>query len=58
MQSLVEKGLLASDWIKAISSLIGGKGGGSKTAAQASGTNIDRVADVLEKAKEHASTKV
>ena len=48
--SLVEKGFLANDWIEAISSLTGGEGGGSRTSAQASGTNIDRVSEILEKA--------
>jgi alanyl-tRNA synthetase len=55
MQLLVEKGLLASDWVKAISPLIGGKGGGSKSSAQASGTNINQVSGVLEKARNFAA---
>lgn len=45
---------MANEWIKSVSALMGGKGGGSKTAAQASGTNTDKVLEVLQKAREYA----
>lgn len=58
VQSLVERGFMANDWIKAVATVMGGKGGGSKTSAQASGTSTDKVAEVLQLAREFAKCKL
>lgn len=54
----VEKGLKASEWISAISSLINGKGGGKAESAQASGNNIASLKEVIETAKNFANLKL
>lgn len=57
-KSAVEKGLKANEWINHISQLMGGKGGGKPESAQASGSNYDKVDEILELAKQFASTKL
>ena len=37
---------------------VGGKGGGSKTSAQCSGTNVDKLPEVVNMAKEFAKCKI
>ena len=58
MQSLADRGFFASEWIKAVATEMGGKGGGSKTSAQASGTNTDKLAEVVQLAKDFAKSKL
>lgn len=57
-KSGIEKGLKANEWIQQLSGVMGGKGGGKAESAQASGTNYDRVDEVLELAKKFASSKL
>lgn len=57
-KSGIDKGLKANEWIQQLSSVIGGKGGGKPESAQASGTNYDKVDEVLELAKKFASSKL
>lgn len=57
-QSGIAKGLKANEWIQQLSSVLGGKGGGKPESAQASGTNYDKVDEVLELAKKFASSKL
>ncbi|XP_044743601.1 alanine--tRNA ligase, cytoplasmic [Chrysoperla carnea] len=54
----VEKGLKANEWIQQISPLMGGKGGGKPESAQASGTNIGALNEVIELAAQFAKTKL
>lgn len=54
----VEKGLKANEWIGAVSSLINGKGGGKAESAQASGSNISSLNEVIELAKNFAKSKL
>ncbi|MGB2783645.1 MAG: alanine--tRNA ligase [Atribacterota bacterium] len=49
---LVEKGYNAGNIIKAIAPIVGGKGGGKKTIAQAGGSKADKLNQALEKAYE------
>lgn len=56
--SAIQKGLKANEWIQQLSGTIGGKGGGKPESAQASGTNYDKVDEVLELAKKFASSKL
>ncbi len=50
--SLVERGLDASELVKALGKYIGGGGGGKPTLAEAGGKNPDGIADALAAAKE------
>lgn len=57
-KSVVEKGLKANEWIQHISHVMGGKGGGKPESAQASGSNYEKVDEVLKLAQEFAATKL
>ena len=57
-QEMSGNGLTASEWVKSVAALIGGKGGGSKTSAQASGTNVEKLSEAVEAAKLFASSRV
>ncbi|XP_047545346.1 alanine--tRNA ligase, cytoplasmic [Vanessa atalanta] len=57
-KNLIEKGLLASEWIQSIVPIIGGKGGGKAESAQASGNNIRALDDAIKKAREFATSKL
>lgn len=46
---LAQKGYNAGSIIKAIAPIVGGKGGGKKTMAQAGGTRVDKLEQALEK---------
>ena len=49
---LVQKGYNAGNIIKAIAPIVGGKGGGKKTMAQAGGQKVDKLNQALEKVYE------
>lgn len=49
---LAQKGYNAGSIIKAIAPIVGGKGGGKKTMAQAGGTRVDKLEQALEKVYE------
>ena len=49
---LVQKGYNAGNIIKAIAPIVGGKGGGKKTMAQAGGSKVDKLNQALEKVYE------
>jgi len=49
------KGLKADEWVKKISHVIGGKGGGKPISAQGSGDKIDDVNKAIDLAKEFAT---
>lgn len=49
---LAQKGYNAGSIIKAIAPIVGGKGGGKKTMAQAGGTGVDKLEQALEKVYE------
>lgn len=54
----VAQGLSAKDWIAEITTLIGGKGGGKDTNAQAVGDRPEKIADALEIARGFAQMKL
>jgi alanyl-tRNA synthetase len=58
VQCLAGNGLTASDWVKSVTAIIGGKGGGNETNAQGSGINVDKLSEALEAAKQYASSRV
>lgn len=57
-QNAVDKGLKASEWVAAVSPLMGGKGGGKAESAQASGANYEVLNAALDKAVAFASSKL
>lgn len=48
----------ANEWIQAITSLMQGKGGGKSESAQASGSNIVCLNEIVSKANEFADQKL
>ncbi|CAO1341524.1 unnamed protein product [Diamesa hyperborea] len=57
-KSAIDKGLKANEWIQQISELMGGKGGGKQENAQASGSNIGNIDEILLLATQFAKTKL
>ncbi|CAH1759723.1 5299_t:CDS:10 [Entrophospora sp. SA101] len=57
-QPLIEKGLKANDWAKAVSETVGGKSGGKDETAQGTGTNIDDVDKALIVAEEFVKLRL
>lgn len=57
-KSAVAKGLKANEWVQHISTVMGGKGGGKELSAQASGSNPDKVDEVLQLAKKFVAAKL
>lgn len=57
-QVVSDKGLSASEWVRHIADVIGGKGGGKDESAQASGTNPDALSKAMEMAEEFAKLKL
>lgn len=57
-KNAIDKGLKANEWIQQLSSVINGKGGGKPESAQTSGTNYDKVDEVMELAKKFAASKL
>ena len=51
------KGLKADEWVKAVSGVIGGKGGGKPASAQGSGDKYTEVNEVLTIASDFAKMK-
>ncbi len=50
-RGLVERGLSAGDWVKEVSAVVGGGGGGRPDLAQAGGKHPERIPAALEKAR-------
>jgi len=57
-KSKIEKGLKANEWVQHVSTVMNGKGGGKPESAQASGSNYDKLNEVLKLAATFASTKL
>lgn len=53
-----EKGLLASEWVKSVVNIMGGKGGGKAESAQASGNIPDSLGEAIKIAQEFAESKL
>lgn len=49
----MSKGVQADQWVSSVSSVIGGRGGGKATTAQASGTKTDKLNDALRIARQY-----
>jgi len=57
-KSAVEKGLKANEWVQHVSATLGGKGGGKPESAQASGTNYEKVDEIVLLASKFAQSKL
>lgn len=57
-KNAVERGLLASEWVQSIATLIKGKGGGKAESAQASGNNPNCLNEAMKIAREFAISKL
>lgn len=56
--SLVQKGLSASEWLKAIAPIVGGKGGGKPETAQGGGPLVDKAAQAKNEAEKWISDRL
>ncbi|CAH0404764.1 unnamed protein product [Chilo suppressalis] len=57
-KNLIEKGLLASEWVQSVVTIMGGKGGGKAESAQASGNKPQNIQEALKIAQEFAKSKL
>ncbi|GAB1869571.1 Alanine--tRNA ligase [Camponotus japonicus] len=57
-KSAISKGLKANEWIQVIAPAMQGKGGGKPESAQASGTNIACLNEIISRANEFAKQKL
>tara|TARA_R110000782_G_scaffold13976_5_gene40927 strand:+ start:8738 stop:11647 length:2910 start_codon:yes stop_codon:yes gene_type:complete len=51
---MIDKGLKAGDWVRAITEILGGKGGGRPDTAQGSGSDLSRLKDAAAEARRMA----
>lgn len=54
----LQRGLKANEWVAEVSKIMGGKGGGKPESAQASGSNFEKVDEVVALATKFANTKL
>jgi alanyl-tRNA synthetase len=57
-QPLIARGLKAGDWVREVSAVVGGKGGGRPDGAQGGGTDPSKVVDAAALARTFASSKL
>lgn len=57
-KNIIEKGLLASEWVQSVTICMGGKGGGKSESAQASGNNPSALNEAIKTAREFAKSKL
>ncbi|KAF5399050.1 Alanyl tRNA synthetase cytoplasmic [Paragonimus heterotremus] len=57
-KSVAVKGLKANEWVASVSPVMNGKGGGKDSSAQATGTRIEALDDVVRLANQFARTKL
>ena len=57
-EPMIAMGLRAGDWVRSVSAIVGGKGGGRPDAAQGGGTDPSKVADAMVEAERFASGTV
>ena len=54
-KALIDKGLKAGDWVRAVAEILGGKGGGRPDAAQGSGTDLSKLREATTEARRIAN---
>ena len=57
-RDLVERGIKAGDWVKAVAPIVGGNGGGKPDLAQAGGKNPEKIEQAIEEAVKFIESKV
>lgn len=57
-KNIIEKGLLASEWVQSVVDIMGGKGGGKAESAQASGNKPQNLKEAMKVAGEFAKSKL
>ena len=57
-QALIDKGLKAGDWVKAVAKVVGGGGGGKPDSAQAGGKDPAKLPEALDAARDFAQEKI
>ncbi|XP_071785467.1 alanine--tRNA ligase, cytoplasmic-like [Asterias amurensis] len=57
-KDVVSKGLKANEWVKQVTEVINGKGGGKELSAQATGDRVDGIEEAVRLAKEFAQLKL
>ena len=57
-RKLVEQGLSAGEWVKAIAPIVGGGGGGKPDLAQAGGKQPEKLTEALAAARDWIRSKV
>jgi len=57
-KAIVDKGLKADEWVKKVSEIIGGKGGGKALSAQGSGDKVTELGKAMKVAKDFAQLKL
>ena len=58
LQEVAAAGLKANEWVKHVSEVMNGKGGGKDMSAQATGTNATCLEQVLQMATDYAKMKL
>ena len=58
LQDAVGKGLKANEWVKHVSPLMGGKGGGKDASAQATGDQVQVIDEAIKLATEFVKLKL
>ncbi len=57
-RDLVERGIKAGDWVKAVAPVVGGNGGGKPDLAQAGGKNPEMIEQAIEEAVTFIESKI
>ena len=57
-KAAVDKGLKAGDWVREVSGVLGGKGGGRPDNAQGSGTDLGKVKEAVQTGRSFAMSKL
>ena len=58
LQTLVQRGLLASEWVNEVASIVGDAGGGRDVNAQCSGPKVDWLINAADTARRFAELKL
>ena len=57
-KAAIKKGLKANEWVGQVSTIMQGKGGGKDVSAQATGTNVGCLEEVMALAKKFVELKL
>ena len=57
-RDLVDRGIKAGDWVKAVAPVVGGNGGGKPDLAQAGGKNPEKIEHAIKEAVSFIESKI